>query len=116
MSHPHTHAKSSAKKFGGTPEDYIKIHSWFDSSKSTIATWQHRALLHNSFGCFLCEQLFGVTITNSDGKEVPVRAIAEQHVIEDLGFIPSVEKWLSNLHPEPWMHRHKPALHPDLAD
>jgi hypothetical protein len=26
MTHPVEHAKSSAKKFGGVPEDYQKIH------------------------------------------------------------------------------------------
>ena len=33
--------------------------------------------------------LFGTTIVNADGREVPVRLIGEQHVMEDLGTIPS---------------------------
>jgi len=30
MAHPILHSKSSAKKFGGKPEDYLHIHNWFD--------------------------------------------------------------------------------------
>ncbi len=33
-------------------------------------------------GIFLCEQVFGANITNSDGKKVSVRDIGEQHVVE----------------------------------
>ena len=36
MAHPIDHAKSSAKKWGGQPEDYLHIHKWFDESKPTI--------------------------------------------------------------------------------
>jgi hypothetical protein len=28
MAHPLKHAESSAKKFGGKPEDYLPIHNW----------------------------------------------------------------------------------------
>jgi len=82
---PIFHAMSSAKKFGGGPEDYIKIHNWFDHTKAHIADFRHRALLHNAWGIFICEQVFGESIVNSAGKTVPVRSIGEQHVIEDLG-------------------------------
>lgn len=105
MAHPYMHARSSAKKFGGVPEDYQEIHDFFDSSKSTMCSWQHRALLHNSFGIFLAEKVFGTTITISTGRKVPVRLIGEQHVIEDLGRIPSVDDWLSNLQHKKWMTR-----------
>jgi hypothetical protein len=37
----------------------------------------------------MCEQVFGVAITNSDGKQVPVLHIGEQHVKEDLDRIPT---------------------------
>ena len=30
MAHPYHHALSSVKKWGGTVEDYLPIHSWFD--------------------------------------------------------------------------------------
>jgi hypothetical protein len=36
---------------------------------------------------------------------VPVRTIGEQHVTDDLGWIPSVKDWLQHLQPQPWMGR-----------
>lgn len=94
MSHPFNHAKSSTRKFGGVPEDYLAIHNWFDQSKAHFTGFQHRALRHHSLGIFECEKVFGMTITTSDGKKVPVRLIGEQHVKEDLGWIPTVADWL----------------------
>lgn len=104
MAHSWLHAKSSARKFGGKSEDYIAIHDWFDGSKELVATWQHRALRHHTQGIFEAERVFGHVIVNSDGKEVPVRVIGEQHVAEDFnGFIPTLEDWLKNIEYQPWM-------------
>lgn len=105
MSHPYHHALSSVKKWGGLPKDYLAIHSWFDESKSAYADIRHRALRHHSEGIFECEQEFGVTLTNSSGRVVPVRAIGEQHVNEDCGFIPSMKDWLQHIALQPWMSR-----------
>lgn len=113
MAHSWLHAKSSAKKFGGVPEDYVAIHDFFDSSKAHIADPRHRMLLHNSFGIFIAEKIFGHTITNSIGREVPVRLIGEQHVKEDFGFIPSVEQCLENMPIETWMSAGASALSRD---
>lgn len=105
MSHPYHHSRSSARKHGGIPDDYIAIHNWFDQTKAHIADSRHRLILHNSFGIFLCEQLFGVTFKRaSDGKEVPTRLIAEQHVLEDFGGkIPTLEECLRSTPIESWM-------------
>jgi hypothetical protein len=103
MSKPWIHAKSSSRKYGGVPDDYIDIHQFMDSSKASLADVRHRALLHSSFGCFITEKVFGVVRKNSDGKEYSVRDIAEDHCMEDLGFIPSVEKWLGNMTIQTWM-------------
>ena len=100
---PFQHARISAKKYGGCAEDYQHLHDFFDSSKQTMADMRHRAILHLAFGIFLLERVFGTTITNSSGKKVCVRDIGEDHVIQDLGFIPSVERWLKNLPIEDWM-------------
>lgn len=103
---PFYHAEGSAKKFGGKPEDYQPIHDWFDATKETFADFRHRALRHHSQGIFEAERLFGHTITNSDGKQVPVRLIGEQHVREDCGgFIPTVADWLGQIVPKSWMNR-----------
>jgi len=42
------------------------------------------------------------TMVNSDGIRVSVRDVAEQHVIEDLGRIPSLSNWLDNMAMQPW--------------
>lgn len=105
MAHPYHHALRSAKLFGGQAEDYQALHNWFDESKAHLPDLRHRALRHHSEGIFLCERLFGVTLRNSDGKEVPVRLVGEQHVKDDLGWIPTVKDWLVNLKIEPWMTR-----------
>jgi hypothetical protein len=47
----------------------------------------------------LCERIFGGAITNSEGKQVPVRYVGEQHVREDLGRIPTAQDWLSQIKP-----------------
>lgn len=107
MANPYHHALSSVKKWGGTVEDYIKIHDWFDASKEMMADFRHRALRHHAQGIFEAERVFGHTITNSSGRVVPVRWIGEQHVTEDCGFIPSIQDWYSNITPQPWMN--KPA-------
>jgi hypothetical protein len=41
--------------------------------------------VHHAEGIFQAERHFGTTITNSNGKAVPVRYIGEQHVLEDCG-------------------------------
>jgi hypothetical protein len=103
MSKPLIHARSSAKRFGGTPEDYIAIHEKIDSTKMAHADVTHRCVFHSAFGIYVIEELFGRTLINSDGKEVSVRDVAEQHVIEDLGFIPSLSDWLQEMPSKPWM-------------
>ena len=105
MTHPHYHAVSSAKLFGGAAEDYLPIHSWFDATKESFPDFRHRALRHHAEGIFEAERVFGITIINSGGKQVPVRYIGEQHVMEDCGKIPTVAEWLSRIKPEPWMQR-----------
>lgn len=100
---PHLHARTSARKYGGKPEDYYAIHTFIDGSKAAVADVRHRAALHNAFGCFVVEAVFGVTATNSEGKVYSPRDVAEDHVIEDLGFIPTLEHWLGNMALQPWM-------------
>lgn len=103
MANPVHHAMSSAKKRGGKYQDYLAIHEWFDASKEHLGNFRHRALRHHSQGIYEAQRVFGDTITNSDGREVPVRWIAEQHVIEDIGFIPTVADWLGKIQQETWM-------------
>ena len=62
MAHPYHHALSSVRKWGGSIEDYSRIHSWFDESKLIIADFRHRALRHHAEGIFMAETIFGSTI------------------------------------------------------
>lgn len=103
MGTPLLHARSSVKKYGGEIKDYIAIHRWFDSTKGNMPIFKHRAILHNSFGMLLAEQVFGDYITNSEGKMIEVRQIAYDHIYEDCGFVPTVEDWLKHLQVQPWM-------------
>ena len=107
MAHPLEHAKNSAHRFGGVPDDYLPIHKWFDESKAMIADVRHRALRHHAEGIFLAERIFGVAIRNSEGKDVPVRYIGEQHVREDLGRIPSFQDWAMGIRMQSWMYGQK---------
>lgn len=107
MSKPYIHALSSAKKFGGIPEDYMDIHNLMDSSKASLADCRHRALTHNAwFIGFVVEKVFGSTRSNSLGKIYSVRDVAELHVLEDYGmrFIPTVQDFLSLIPVQDWMN------------
>ena len=108
MGHPYHHALSSVRKWGGEADDYLAVHQWFDESKSILADFRHRALRHHAEGIFMLERTFGPTITLSIGRVVPTRLIGEQHVREDLGFIPSFADWARSIQPEPWMGRAQP--------
>lgn len=111
MAHAYYHAKSSARRFGGTPEDYIALHEWIDHTKAHLADARHRLVLHNSWGIFLAEQVHGkVIVRASDGKEIPTRPVLEQHVLEDLGRIPTLEQCLAQVTLEPWMYKNAEPL------
>ncbi|PLR99526.1 DUF6915 family protein [Bacillus sp. T33-2] len=103
MSHPEIHAKNSVRKFGGSVGDYLPIHQWFDDSKSHMADMRHRALKHHAAGIYECEQVFGKSFINTEGKTVYTRYVGEQHVLEDLGFIPTLEDWFENMEMQDWM-------------
>ena len=103
---PYVHALSSAKKYGGTPEDYLEIHDFMDTSKSAIPDNRHRALTHTSwFLNTVLEKVFGTFIVNSKGQKVQVRDIGEQHILEDFGgFIPSAQDFLQDIVWSDWMN------------
>jgi len=108
MAHPYHHALSSVKKWGGSVDDYLPLHAWFDHSKEILADFRHRALRHHAEGIFMLEKIFGPTVTLSSGRVIPTRWIGEQHVLEDLGRIPSFADWARAIAPEPWMGRAQP--------
>jgi hypothetical protein len=100
---PWHHAKISAKLHGGIWEDYMAIHEFIDHSKAAVADVRHRAMLHSAWGIYVVGQVFGDVLTNSAGKQYSVRDIAEEHVMQDLGFIPTMEDWLKEMPIAAWM-------------
>ncbi len=103
MSNPLVHAERSAKKWGGTADDYLPLHQWFDATKGHLSDVRHRLILHNSFGILLAEQVFGAAITNAEGRRVFVREIGLQHVLEDFGCVPTLAQCLAETPIRPWM-------------
>ena len=117
MAHPHKHAVRSSHLFGGVVEVYLAIHIWFDENKAHLGNPRHRALRHHVEGIFFCENIIGVTLENSEGRKVPVRTVGQQHVKDDLGWLPSVRDWLENIQVQPWMvkTRWRPSTGDDAA-
>jgi hypothetical protein len=96
------HAQSCARKWGGEPQDYLKVHEFIDSSKKIIGDVRHRSVYHHTLGVWLCQEIFGTTLTVGR-KQIPVREIAERHIIEDLGWLPSPANYIKGMPIEPWM-------------
>jgi hypothetical protein len=98
------HAKSAAKKWGGDAEEYLAIEEFIDSSKQVIGDARHRSLYHHTLGVWLVQRIFGPTIKVGDrGIEVPTRLIAERHIIEDLGWLPSPADYIEGMPIATWM-------------
>lgn len=140
MANPWHHAVSSSRKWGGTPEDYLHVHEWFDATKGWLPDFRHRAIRHHSEGIAQCVELFepikldlgrrqrwcgacfswtrldeagacprhGTDTLNGEiipeYKVIPIRWVAEQHVMEDCGRIPTAADWLRCMTDiQPWM-------------
>lgn len=100
------HAQSSARKWGGAPEDYLPVHEFIDSSKQSHGDVRHRALYHHTEGVFLCERIFGKVLhvkKSAKTIQVPVRLVAEQHILEDLGWLPSFSDYINGMPIQKWM-------------
>jgi cysteinyl-tRNA synthetase len=106
MANAHVHSVSSARKFGGIPEDYINIHMKMDCSKAYVADNRHRSLTHTNFWIHeVMIPIFGYTMKNSAGREFSVKDICEQHILEDFAmkFIPTAQDYLENMEFKDWM-------------
>lgn len=120
---PYIHAKNSVRKWGGKPEDYLAVHDLIDRPKSAFPDMRHRAIMHHSFGIYVCETALGHNLTNSDGALVSVRDVAELHVLEDMGRIPTLGDYLDGMPFYEWLGGQRraketiaiPAVAPDLS-
>jgi hypothetical protein len=108
MSHALYHAESSATRYGGTPDDYLALHAFMDAPQLHVRmpSVRGRAVFHHAWGIDLCAHLFrcraagslllGSALPSSDPDDL-ARAVAEDHVREDLREIPSLADWLAAL-------------------
>lgn len=116
---PLDHAILSVKRYGGTFGDYVEIHEFLDMTKAAHPDVRHRAILHNSMGPYIACRVFGAYMENSDGRTFDVRQVCEDHIIEDLGRIPTVSDFLEMI-PEDEMvqfaHRKGKRIIPGLHD
>jgi hypothetical protein len=77
-----------------------------DSVKAHFPSNFGRCVFHSSYGAYtLIPLIFGETITNSNGRVIPTRSIAEMHILEDFGgkFIPTLQDWFEGCELKPWM-------------
>lgn len=104
---PLTGAEALAARLGGIASDYATIVAWFARPMEILRDRRFFVFLGNSFGIFLAEERFGVTMARaSDRSVLPVRSVAETHVLQMLGgHIPTLTSVLNRLPLEPWMAR-----------
>ena len=106
MANPYIHSKSSAKRYGGKPEDYMEIHKLLDLPKVCMNNHTNRFLTHNTFFAYeIIPKVFGYNIINSDGKSVDTVDVALYHILEDfrMQFIPTPQDFLKHMEVQKWM-------------
>jgi hypothetical protein len=107
MANAHIHSASSVRRFGGEINDYIAIHQKMDCSKAYISHNGHRALTHHTFWIHeVMIPIFGYTIKISNGRDICVKDICEQHILEDFGmkYIPTAQDYIENIENKDWMN------------
>lgn len=52
MAHSYHHALSSVRQWGGTVDEFLPVHNFFDESKRISADFRHRALRHHAEGIY----------------------------------------------------------------
>ena len=81
--------------FGEDITELLKLakrFDWSDEELQEIKKWKQKSNQQ------------GTSITNSNDRQVQVRDIAEQHVLEDFnGRIPSMGDFLTEMNHKPWM-------------
>jgi hypothetical protein len=65
-------------------------------------------MYHHTTGVWLCQKIFGrvIRVPKKDVEgftEIPVRLIAEQHILEDLGWLPSPADYIDGMPIKAWM-------------
>jgi hypothetical protein len=105
MAHPYHHALSSAKIRALNWQNHFELHDWLDSSKAMFSDARHRSLFHHTTGVYLSKSIF------KDIKNA--KEIAQEHIVEDLGTVPSIQDWLPENY---WSPKLVPSKNLSLTD
>lgn len=97
MAHPYFHALSSRRKWGGTVDEYLPLHQYFDQTKSALADCRHRLFLHNPWGALLLNQQFSDAWVPEQHHGVTLDMISQQHITEDYSRLVSVEECVARM-------------------
>ena len=87
------HAMSSAKKWGGEPEDYLRIHEFFDQFKKQDWHFAHRVVLHHTGGIEIAEQVFGpfVRVKTNARKEKKDLSVEREEIAVTMAALENLE-------------------------
>jgi hypothetical protein len=96
-------AARSRVRFGGAIENFRPLHEWFLETRHWMPDRRHLILRHHAFGIFEAETRFGIVLRLSNGTSVPTRIVAERHVREVMGSIPTTSAMLQLIRPQKWM-------------
>lgn len=95
---PIQHARLSARRRGGVPDDYVAIHALIDSTKMLCSDNRHR-ILHTFWAVQeVVIPVFGHTLRNSEGREVDIKDLCEKdHLLPDFQhrFIPTLSDFVA---------------------
>lgn len=98
MAHPHHHALSSTRQFGGVITDYLPVHQWMDDTKAHLANFRHRAVRHHKDSLPLLHAQMGSYVRiNSDGQPVAIQEVFLQHLREDCQGVPALSDWIEGI-------------------
>jgi len=87
---PIHHALVSTKLYGGSPADYVAVHTAFDMSKAALPDMRHRAALHSvDHGAAVMALVFPQSVGLTTLKD-----ICTQHIHDDQGFSVTLDAWL----------------------
>ncbi len=75
-------------------DQLCRKHNLSDEVKADILAWKQRCIDN------------GTAILNSQGRQVSVRDVAEQHILEDFGmkFIPTLQDYIEGVPVQMWMN------------
>lgn len=96
------HLDRCVGRWGGKHSDYEDISNFLDITKVYVSDWRHRVLFHNTLGIELIEYLFPkiTYVKNPTSVDaISTRTIAEMHILEDLGCVPTAKWMLKGLTP-----------------